>query len=67
MKPDPGLRARLQTEAIARLNSQCEGTDQFANFDRAFCASLKVSKEALLKEEAKQKRARARKRAKKAG
>lgn len=56
---------KSQAETIADLSARCDGPDQFAKFDRAFRASLSVSKVALLKEEAKQKRARAKKRAKK--
>ncbi len=56
-----------QAETIAALESRCEGPGQFEKFDRAFRASLTVSKAALLKEEARQKRARAKKRAKKTG
>jgi len=56
---------KSQVETIADLNVRCEGPDQFEKFDRAFRASLTVSKTALLKEEAKLKRARAKKRAKK--
>jgi hypothetical protein len=61
MKPlqDPDAQAKT----IADLAARCEGPSQFENFDRAFRASLNVSKPALLKEEARQKRARARKRA----
>jgi hypothetical protein len=58
---------KSQAETIAELNARCDGPNQFEKFDRAFRASLSVSKEALVKEEAKQKRARARKRAKKTG
>jgi hypothetical protein len=57
--------SKSQTETIAELNARCAGPNQFENFDRGVCASLSVSKEAVLKEEARQKRARARKRAKK--
>lgn len=42
-----------------------EEPNQFENFDRGVCASLSVSKEAVVKEEVRQKRARARKRGKK--
>ncbi len=58
MKP---AAMKSQAETIAELNARCDGPDQFENSDRAFRASLTVSKEALLKEEARQKRARARK------
>ena len=56
---------KSQAETIAELSARCEGPDQFQRFDRAFRASLTVPKAALLKEEARLKRARARKRAKK--
>lgn len=56
-----------QTETIAELNSRCEGPNQFENFDRAFRKSLTVPKEALLKEDARWKRARAKKRTRKTG
>lgn len=56
---------KSQAETIAELNARCDGPDQFDNFDRAFRKTLTVSKTALLKEEAKIKRARAKKRAKK--
>ena len=59
---------KSQSETIADLNARCDGPNQFENFDRAFRATLNISKEALLKEEARLKRARARKkRAKKHG
>lgn len=58
---------KSQTETIAELNARCAGPNQFENFDRGVRTSLSVSKEAVLKEEArlKRERARARKRAKK--
>jgi len=56
---------KSQTETIADLNARCEGPNQFEKFDRAFRTSLTVSKTEVLKEEARIKRARARKRAKK--
>jgi hypothetical protein len=59
------MAVKSQTETIADLNVRCDGPNQFEKFDRAFRASLTVSKTALLKEEARIKRARARKRAKK--
>lgn len=64
MKHEP-----TQAETIAELSARCEGPDQFERFDRAFRASLTVSKEALLKEEVRLKRAKERKkkRAKKPG
>ena len=54
---------KSQAETIADLSGRCDGPNQFENFDRAFRTSLTVPKGALLKEEARQKRAR--KRAKK--
>ncbi|MGH7908445.1 MAG: hypothetical protein ACRENW_01185, partial [Thermodesulfobacteriota bacterium] len=71
-----GLQTRLhfserspksQAETILGLNARCDGPDQFEKFDHAFRSSLNVSKAALLKEEARLKRARVRKRAKKHG
>jgi hypothetical protein len=64
MKPAPAPK-KSQAETIAELNARCVGANQFQNFDRAFRKTLTVSKPALLKEEARQKRARARRRAKK--
>ena len=61
MKADPEQQAKTITE----LSARCVGPGQFENFDRAFRASLAVPKAAILKEEARVKRARARKRAKK--
>lgn len=58
-------KLKSQAETIADLNRRCEGPDQFGKFDRAFRASLTVSKTELLKKEARQKQARAKKRAKK--
>ena len=54
---------KSQSETLAELNARCEGPGQFENFDRAFRASLTVSKVALLKEEARLRRARERKKA----
>jgi hypothetical protein len=51
-----------QAETIADLAARCEVPDQF---DRGVRASLSVSKEAVLKAEARDKRSRARRRAKK--
>ncbi|MDQ2947974.1 MAG: hypothetical protein M3Y27_18910 [Acidobacteriota bacterium] len=56
---------KSQAETIAALAVRCDGPNQFDNFDRAFRATLTVSKAAVLKEEARIKRARAKKRAKK--
>ena len=52
-----------QAKAIADLAAGCEGPNQFENFDRAFRATLTVPKAAVLKEEARLKRARAGKKA----
>lgn len=60
MKNEP-----TQAETIADLNARCERPNQFDNFDRGVRASLSVSKEAVLKAEAREKRANAKKRAKK--
>jgi hypothetical protein len=57
---------KSQAETIADLSARCDGPNQFENFDCAFRKSLTVPKTALLKEEARLKRARAKKRAKKA-
>lgn len=54
---------KSQAETIADLTARCAGPNQFENFDRSFRKSLTVPKEALLKEDARWKRARARKRA----
>jgi hypothetical protein len=56
---------KSQAETIAELNARCDGPNQFENFDRGVRASLNMSKEAVLMEEAKLKRLRARKRARK--
>jgi hypothetical protein len=58
---------KTQAETIADLSARCAGRNQFENFDRAFRKSLTVPKEALLKDDARWKRARAKKRAKKPG
>ena len=57
---------KSKAETIADLASRCERPDAFSNFDRAVRASLSVSKEAILKEEARVKKSRARRRMKKA-
>jgi len=54
---------KSQAETIAELNARCDGPNQFENFDRAFRKSLTVPKEAVLKEDARWKRALAKKRA----
>jgi hypothetical protein len=60
MKNEP-----TQPETIAAIAARCDGPDQFENFDRAFRHSLTIPKEAVLKEEARLKRLRAKKRARK--
>jgi len=60
MKTEP-----TQAETIADLALRCERPDQFARFDRGVRASLTVSKESILKEETRQKRLRAKRRARK--
>lgn len=52
-------RADEFLETIAALVLRCDGPGQFRNFDRTVRASMGVSKEAVLKAEAKEKRARA--------
>ncbi len=52
---------KSQAETIAELNARCDGPNQFDNFDGAFRKTLTVSKAAVLKEEARLKRARVRK------
>jgi hypothetical protein len=54
---------KTQTETIADLAARCAGPNEFQHFDRAFRQSLTVSKEAIMKEDARWKRARAKKRA----
>ena len=58
---------KTQAETIADLSARCAGPDQFENFDRAFRTSLTVPKAAVLKEDKRWKRARAKKRAKRNG
>jgi hypothetical protein len=58
---------KSQAETIADLDARCAGPNQFENFDRAFRRTLTVPKEALLREEADRKRARAKKRSRKTG
>jgi hypothetical protein len=53
---------KTQAETIADLNARCAGPDQFQNFDRAFRHMLTVPKAAVLKEDKRWKRERARKR-----
>ncbi|HUE00696.1 MAG TPA: hypothetical protein VMR62_14070 [Bryobacteraceae bacterium] len=52
---------KTQAETIADLSARCPGPNQFENFDRAFRAALTVPKAAVLKEDARWKRARAKK------
>jgi hypothetical protein len=54
---------KTQAETIADLSSRCAGPDEFQKFDQAVRKSLTVPKEALLKDDARWKRARAKKRA----
>jgi hypothetical protein len=56
---------KSQAETIAELNARCDGPNQFENFNQGVRASLSVSKDAVLKEEARLKRLRARKRTRK--
>ena len=65
MKVGPATQAQTQADAIAAITARCDGPNQFENFDRAFRHSLTVPKDAVLKEEARQKKQRARQRAKK--
>ena len=58
-------REPTQAETIAALSARCDGPNQFENFDRAFRHSLTLSKDAVVKEESRLKRLRARRRAKK--
>jgi hypothetical protein len=58
---------KTQAETIADLSARCACPDQFENFDRAFRTSLTVPKAAVLKEDKRWKRARAKKRAKRNG
>ena len=60
-------RTKTQAETIADLNARCAGPNEFDTFDCAFRALLTVPKEAILKEDARWKRARAKERAKKTG
>ena len=60
MKADADVQAKTITELAAR----CDGPGQFENFDRAFRHSLTVSKAAVVKEEARLKRLRAKRRTK---
>ena len=56
MKTEP-----TQAETIADLDARCAGPNQFENFDEAFRKSLAVPKSAVLKDDAKWKRQRAKK------
>jgi hypothetical protein len=53
----------IREKTIAELAARCEGPGQFQSFDRAFRHSLTLSKDAVLKEETRQKKLRARRRA----
>jgi hypothetical protein len=57
---------KSQAETIAELNARCDGANQFEKFDRGVRASLSVTKEAVLKEKARQKKLRAMRRNRKA-
>src|SRR5579872_5392955 len=50
---------KSQAETIKELSARCNGPDQFKRFDSAFRASLSVPKAAVVKEETRLKRARA--------
>jgi hypothetical protein len=65
MRADLEAQTRIQAETIAAISARCDGPNQFDSFDRAFRHSTTVSKEAVLKEEARLKTSRARQRAKK--
>jgi len=54
---------KTQAETISDLSARCAGPNQFENFDRALRQLLTVPKAAVLKEDARWKRARAKKRA----
>jgi hypothetical protein len=58
---------KSQAETIADLTARCASPNEFENFDRAFRQSLTVPKAAVLKEDKRWKRSRAKKRAKKTG
>jgi len=58
------IKMKTQSETIADLSARCAGPDQFQNFDSAFRRALSVPKSAVLKDDAKWARARAKKRAK---
>ena len=64
MRPHDGVEMKTQAETIADLSARCAGPDQFQNFDSAFRRALSVPKAAVLKDDAKWARARAKKRAK---
>jgi len=54
---------KTQAETIADLSARCAGPNEFENFDRAFRTALTVPKAAVLKDDARWKQARAKKRA----
>jgi hypothetical protein len=56
---------KTQAETIADLAARCASPNEFQDFDQAVRKSLAVPREAVLKEDARWKRERARKRAKK--
>ena len=55
----------LQNKTIADLALRCDGPGQFENFDRTFRHSLTIPKAAVVKEENRLKRVRAKSRTKK--
>jgi hypothetical protein len=59
MKNEP-----TQAETIADIALRCDGANQFENFDRMFRHSLTIPKAAVVKEEARLKRLRAKRRTK---
>ena len=54
------LKQQDNTSLIADLAVRCAGPNEFENFDRAVRKSLTVPREAILKEDARWKRERAR-------
>ena len=60
MKHEP-----TQAETIADIALRCDGPNQFENFDRMLRHSLTIPKAAVVKEEARLKRLRAKRRTKK--
>ena len=60
MKNEP-----TQAETVADIALRCDVPNQFENFDRMFRHSLTIPKAAVIKEEARLKRLREKRRAKK--